>query len=268
VFAPLPLLTSPTQPLSSGNELFTFAPGAADVIAAFAASGAEWLVSVRMVSEGVDIPCLRVEVYATTTRERLFLRQAVGRFVRTCSADEPDAVSALFMPSEPTLLEQPRQIENEIRHCAGEEDTGATSGYSEREGASGRPASCRWRRPPSATVRFSRARPSARTNLRTPQRSCGVPSSNVHRARGAPAGFDYPRHDTLLLAAPIALKGTLTQHAGRLHHPADGKCDARIYDYVDVAIPLLARMYAKRERAYRARIPDRVPRFEVTPAMC
>ena len=65
-------------------------------------------------------------------------------------------------------------------------------------------------------------------------------------------GFDHPQLDTLLLALPIAWKGTLTQYAGRLHRPADGKTDARIYDYVDVEIPVLERMYAKRERTYRA----------------
>ncbi len=65
-------------------------------------------------------------------------------------------------------------------------------------------------------------------------------------------GFDHPQLDTLLLALPIAWKGTLTQYAGRLHRPSGGKTDARIYDYVDVAIPVLERMYAKRERTYRA----------------
>jgi superfamily II DNA or RNA helicase len=65
-------------------------------------------------------------------------------------------------------------------------------------------------------------------------------------------GFDHPKLDTLLLALPVAWKGTLTQYAGRLHRPAEGKSDALIYDYVDVAIPMLDRMYVKRERTYRA----------------
>jgi len=64
-------------------------------------------------------------------------------------------------------------------------------------------------------------------------------------------GFDLPRLDTLLLALPIAWSGTLTQYAGRLHRPADGKRDARIYDYIDTAIPVLERMHRKRERVYR-----------------
>ena len=64
-------------------------------------------------------------------------------------------------------------------------------------------------------------------------------------------GFDLPRLDTLLLALPIAWSGTLTQYAGRLHRPADGKREARIYDYIDAAIPVLERMHRKRERVYR-----------------
>lgn len=58
-------------------------PGASKRIADFASSGRRWLVSVLMVSEGVDIPRLRVGVYATAARTELFFRQVVGRFIRT-----------------------------------------------------------------------------------------------------------------------------------------------------------------------------------------
>ena len=64
-------------------------------------------------------------------------------------------------------------------------------------------------------------------------------------------GFDDPRLDTLLLAMPIAWKGTVVQYAGRLHRAHPAKRDARIYDYVDSDVPVLRRMYAKRLRAYR-----------------
>ncbi len=57
-------------------------PDASDRIAAFARGREPWIVAVRMVSEGVDIPRLRVGVYATTTVTELFFRQAVGRLVR------------------------------------------------------------------------------------------------------------------------------------------------------------------------------------------
>jgi hypothetical protein len=65
-------------------------------------------------------------------------------------------------------------------------------------------------------------------------------------------GFDDPRLDTLLLAMPIAWKGTVVQYAGRLHRPHPAKYDARIYDYVDVNVPVLRRMFAKRAKTYRA----------------
>jgi len=65
-------------------------------------------------------------------------------------------------------------------------------------------------------------------------------------------GFDDPRLDTLLLAMPIAWKGTVVQYAGRLHRPHPGKSEARIYDYVDSEVPVLRRMFAKRAKAYQA----------------
>ena len=63
-------------------------------------------------------------------------------------------------------------------------------------------------------------------------------------------GFDSPRLDTLLLAMPISWKGTLAQYAGRLHRSYEGKKEVRIYDYVDVHVPVLERMYHKRMKGY------------------
>ena len=51
---------------------------------------------------------------------------------------------------------------------------------------------------------------------------------------------------------PVSWKGTLVQYAGRLHRLYPGKTEVRIYDYVDRSVPLLARMFAKRLRGYRA----------------
>ena len=65
-------------------------------------------------------------------------------------------------------------------------------------------------------------------------------------------GFDDPRLDALLLAMPIAWKGTVVQYAGRLHRAHPGKHDVLIYDYVDAELPVLRRMFAKRLRAYRS----------------
>lgn len=63
-------------------------------------------------------------------------------------------------------------------------------------------------------------------------------------------GFDEPRLDTILLAMPISWKGTLAQYAGRLHRSYEGKQEVRIYDYVDLHIPMLERMYHKGLKGY------------------
>jgi superfamily II DNA or RNA helicase len=65
-------------------------------------------------------------------------------------------------------------------------------------------------------------------------------------------GFDDGRLDTLFLAMPVSWKGTLVQYAGRLHRLHPGKTEVRIYDYVDRNVPMLARMFEKRLRGYRA----------------
>ena len=63
-------------------------------------------------------------------------------------------------------------------------------------------------------------------------------------------GFDEPRLDTLFLAMPFSWKGTLAQYVGRLHRNYEGKRDVRVYDYVDVHVPMLERMYQKRLKGY------------------
>jgi superfamily II DNA or RNA helicase len=65
-------------------------------------------------------------------------------------------------------------------------------------------------------------------------------------------GFDDARLDTLFLALPVSWKGTLVQYAGRLHRLHPGKTEVRIYDYVDHEVSVLARMFERRLRGYRA----------------
>ncbi|WP_232461932.1 TOTE conflict system archaeo-eukaryotic primase domain-containing protein [Burkholderia ubonensis] len=65
-------------------------------------------------------------------------------------------------------------------------------------------------------------------------------------------GFDHPALDTLVLAMPVAWKGTLQQYAGRLHREHAGKTGVRVLDYVDGGHPVLLRMWDKRQRGYRA----------------
>jgi superfamily II DNA or RNA helicase len=63
-------------------------------------------------------------------------------------------------------------------------------------------------------------------------------------------GFDVPRLDTLFLAMPVAWHGTLAQYAGRLHRLHDGKHEVAVYDYADIRVAVLDRMYAKRVKGY------------------
>lgn len=100
-------------------------PGASRRIAAFGASTERWMVAVRMVSEGVDIPRLAVGVYATPTSTPLFFAQAVGRFVRARRAGE---TASVFLPSVPVLLGLAAELEADRDHvlqratAAGEDD--------------------------------------------------------------------------------------------------------------------------------------------------
>ncbi|MGD6777000.1 TOTE conflict system archaeo-eukaryotic primase domain-containing protein [Sutcliffiella horikoshii] len=64
-------------------------------------------------------------------------------------------------------------------------------------------------------------------------------------------GFDDARLDTLFLAMPISWKGTLQQYVGRLHRLHDKKQEVQVYDYVDQQVPMLKRMFEKRQSGYR-----------------
>jgi superfamily II DNA or RNA helicase len=90
-------------------------PQASAGIAAFATSSDPWLVAVRMVSEGVDIPRLRVGVYATTTTTELFFRQAVGRFVRW-TRGVPKQRAWLHIPDDPRLRLHAARVAEQRRH--------------------------------------------------------------------------------------------------------------------------------------------------------
>jgi superfamily II DNA or RNA helicase len=82
-------------------------------ISAFAESDDRWMVAVRMVSEGVDIPRLAVGVYATSVSTALFFAQAVGRFVRARKRGE---TASVFLPSVPVLLSYAAELEAERDH--------------------------------------------------------------------------------------------------------------------------------------------------------
>ncbi|GAB6985815.1 DEAD/DEAH box helicase [Nocardioides pyridinolyticus] len=85
-------------------------------ISAFSEGDQRWMVAVRMVSEGVDVPRLAVGVYATTTSTPLFFAQAVGRFVRARTRGE---TASVFLPSVPSLLGFASEMEVQRDHVLG-----------------------------------------------------------------------------------------------------------------------------------------------------
>ncbi|CAM4036834.1 DEAD/DEAH box helicase [Helcobacillus massiliensis] len=93
----------------------------------FSDSDDRWMVAVRMVSEGVDVPRLSVGVYATSTATPMFFAQAVGRFVRSRTRGE---TASVFLPSVPILLALANELEAERDHVlqqrteTGDEETG------------------------------------------------------------------------------------------------------------------------------------------------
>jgi superfamily II DNA or RNA helicase len=89
---------------------------AAARLAEFRSSREPWIVAVNMVSEGVDIPRLRVGVYATAAKTPLIFRQIVGRFVRTIP-DRPREPSWLYVPADPVLRDHAATIEHEVRRA-------------------------------------------------------------------------------------------------------------------------------------------------------
>ncbi len=89
---------------------------AARKLADFRGSREPWIVAVNMVSEGVDIPRLRVGVYATAAKTPLIFRQIVGRFVRTIPGRGAEP-SWLYLPADPTLRAHASEVETELRHA-------------------------------------------------------------------------------------------------------------------------------------------------------
>jgi superfamily II DNA or RNA helicase len=87
----------------------------------FAQSTSRWLVAVRMVSEGVDVPRLSVGVYATSASTPLFFAQAIGRFVRARRRGE---TASVFLPNVPQLLALAQELEAQRDHALDREATG------------------------------------------------------------------------------------------------------------------------------------------------
>ena len=90
-------------------------------IEAFANGTSRWMVAVRMVSEGVDVPRLSVGVYATSASTPLFFAQAVGRFVRARRRGE---TASIFLPHVPQLMALAGELERERDHALDRDSSG------------------------------------------------------------------------------------------------------------------------------------------------
>jgi superfamily II DNA or RNA helicase len=115
--------TAPTVVLSDD-------PKASTRIEAFSESEQPWMVAVRMVSEGVDVPRLAVGVYATSISTPLFFAQAVGRFVRARRRGE---TASVFLPSVPALVQFAGELERERDHVLDRRKRGEDDLWSEEE---------------------------------------------------------------------------------------------------------------------------------------
>jgi superfamily II DNA or RNA helicase len=91
-------------------------PKASGRIQEFSETNERWIVAVRMVSEGVDVPRLAVGVYATSASTPLFFAQAIGRYVRARKKGE---TASVFLPSVPVLLELASELEAQRDHVLG-----------------------------------------------------------------------------------------------------------------------------------------------------
>jgi superfamily II DNA or RNA helicase len=91
-------------------------PKASGRIKEFSETTERWIVAVRMVSEGVDVPRLAVGVYATSASTPLFFAQAIGRYVRARKKGE---TASVFLPSVPVLLELASELEAQRDHVLG-----------------------------------------------------------------------------------------------------------------------------------------------------
>lgn len=99
------------QPVIVTNDLTE----AGSLIREFREARTPWIVSVKMISEGVDIPRLRVGVFLSNVRTELFFRQAAGRLVRLVQGLE-DQSGYLYIPSDPRLVRYAVEMQTERKH--------------------------------------------------------------------------------------------------------------------------------------------------------
>ncbi len=193
---------------------------AARKLASFRSSREPWIVAVNMVSEGVDIPRLRVGVYATAAKTPLVFRQIVGRFVRTVPgmACEP---SWLYLPADQLLRSHASEVESELRHALRREEP-----------------SEEWEQPPER--RLSEPSPSAEFVPLSAEFAAQMTLFGTPQATPATRAIKAPPPEEAPIAA-FEQRSQLRQERSRLVgelHRRDGRSHREINAWVNRAVGL------------------------------
>ena len=224
------------SPASGPTIVTSDAPDACARISRFAAGNAPWLVSVLMVSEGVDVPRLRVGVYATTARTELFFRQVVGRFVRRTPTPR-EQMSHVFLPSDPALKRLAGQIEEERNHALEAKPEGEALERGERT-EPGDPFRALWSsarrdddvmqttQPGDALQLFAEAAPGARPP-RWPRSACRPPPRH---GGGRATRRRRPRYERRerLRDERRALVAAIVRRTGEEHRAVDARVNREV----------------------------------------
>ena len=172
----------------------------------FRSSREPWIVAVNMVSEGVDIPRLRVGVYASAAKTPMIFRQIVGRFVRTIPGTVADP-SWVYLPAEQTLRTHASEVETELRHALRRDEPG--EGWDEPpERRASEPS------PQAEFVPLSAEFAAQMTLFGPPQ---PAPSPTANQPPPAPAPVAAFEHRAELRKERSRLVAELHRQAGRSH---------------------------------------------------
>jgi superfamily II DNA or RNA helicase len=196
---------------------------AARKLQGFRDSREPWIVAVNMVSEGVDIPRLRVGVYASAAKTALIFRQIVGRFVRTIPGRAPEP-SWLYLPAEQTLRTHASEIETELRHALRREER--QEGWDELpERRASEPS------PSAEFVPLSAEFAAQMTLFGAPQRAPATP------APAPPPALERPAATTAAFERREQLRRERSRLVAELHR-RDGRSHREINAYVNRAVGL------------------------------
>jgi superfamily II DNA or RNA helicase len=194
---------------------------AARKLQGFRDSREPWIVAVNMVSEGVDIPRLRVGVYASAAKTALIFRQIVGRFVRTIPGRAPEP-SWLYLPAEQTLRTHASEIETELRHALRREEP--QEGWDELpERRASEPS------PSAEFVPLSAEFAAQMTLFGAPQRAPAPPAP--------PPALEHPAATTAAFERREQLRRERSRLVAELHR-RDGRSHREINAYVNRSVGL------------------------------